>query len=59
MADSSITFKMEILASGRQLLVRSNFTINRPVFEKTEYGGLKAFFDKVYALLNQQVVLKK
>lgn len=52
-------FKREILSSGNQVLIRNTFTINRPLFDRGEYGGLKSFFDKVYGLINEEILLKK
>lgn len=57
--DSSILFRRQFFSSGNQLLVRNTFTINRTVFDKDEYKGVKSFFDKVYILLQDQVLLKK
>ena len=57
--DSSILFRQQFFSAGNQLLVRNTFTINRAVFDKEEYTGVKSFFDKVYTLLQDQVLLKK
>lgn len=57
--DSSILFRRQFFSSGNLLLVRNTFTINRAVFDKEEYGGIRSFFEKVYALLQDQVLLKK
>lgn len=59
MADSSIIFTREFFVSGKQIMVRNNFNINRALFSKEEYSGIKTFFDKIYALINEQVILKK
>ncbi len=59
MGDSSVMFKRVIYAAGNQLLIRNTFTVNRALFVKEEYKGLKSFFEKVYALINEQVVLKR
>lgn len=59
MGDSSIMFKRAIYSAGNQLLIRNTFTVNRALFAKEEYKGLKSFFEKVYALINEQVVLKR
>lgn len=57
--DSSIMFSRQISVSNNQLLISNSFTIKKPSFGKDEYSGLKTFFDKVYGLINEQVVLKK
>lgn len=59
MSDSSILFKREIFSSGSQIVIRNSFTVNRSRFDKDEYSGVKSFFDKVYALINEQIILKK
>ncbi len=59
MPDSSVMFKREIFSSSNQVLIRNSFNINRALFEKEEYRTLKTFFDKVYVLINEQIVLKK
>ena len=59
MEDSAVMFKREILSSPSQVLIRNSFVINRPLFDKEEYSSLKSFFDKVYALMNELIVLKK
>ncbi len=57
--DSSILFKREFLTANNQVLIRHSFNFNRALFSSDEYAGLKTFFDKVYALINEQIVLKK
>jgi len=59
MEDSAVMFKREIVSGNNQLLIRNSFTINRPDFDKEEYSGLKTFFDKIYGLINEQIILKK
>ena len=59
MEDSSIFFSREVFVSGNQIMVRNTFNINRALFSKDEYGGIKSFFDKIYALINEQVIVKK
>jgi hypothetical protein len=57
--DSSIIFKREFLTANNQVLIRHSFSFNRALFSSDEYTGLKTFFDKVYALINEQIVLKR
>jgi hypothetical protein len=52
-------YHCSIYSAGNQLLIRNTFTVNRALFVKEEYKGLKSFFEKVYALINEQVVLKR
>lgn len=57
--DSSMIFKRQILSANHQVLIQHSFIINRALFTADEYTGVKSFFDKVYALINEQIVLKK
>jgi hypothetical protein len=59
MPDSSILFRRDIFQGNNQLLIRNTFTINNSYFDKENYSAVKSFFDKVYALINDQVLLKK
>ncbi|HVX50586.1 MAG TPA: DUF3857 domain-containing protein [Chitinophagaceae bacterium] len=59
MSDSSIVFTREIVSLNRQLMIRNSFIVNRPLFFSDEYNGIKSFFDKVYGLINEQILLKK
>jgi len=36
-----------------------NFEIKRSVFDKEEYPGVLEFFNKVYPLMTEEIVLKK
>jgi hypothetical protein len=59
MQDSSILFRREIFQGNNELLIRNTFTINNSYFDKDNYLAVKSFFEKVYALINDQVLLKK
>ena len=59
MTDTSMAFKREIFQQDNQLLIRTNFTINNSYFGKESYPGVKSFFEKVYALINEEILLKK
>lgn len=36
-----------------------SFEIREPLFYKEDYLGVKEFFDRVYALMAEEIVLKK
>jgi hypothetical protein len=59
MPDSAFMFRREIISSGNQLAISNSFTTKRAAFDKEEYRSVKSFFEKVYALMNEQVVLRK
>jgi activator of HSP90 ATPase len=59
MEDSSISFERSFFADEKYLLIRNSFVIRESVFSKDDYPALKSFFDKIYALLNEELLLKK
>lgn len=58
-SDSSIVFSYHNEIRNNHIYIHSNFAINHPIFERAAYPGIKAFFDSIYALLNNQIVLKR
>jgi len=58
-ADTSIAFRKDVSYANRQLDIRYYFELNSPLFTKENYAGVKDFFDKIYALINEQILLKK
>jgi hypothetical protein len=58
-ADSSINFKFNNELKKDTLYINSTFEINKPIFDKTEYSTVKSFFQNVYSLLNNQILLRK
>jgi hypothetical protein len=58
-ADSSIVFNYRNEIKNGIVYIHSNFAINHPIFEKSAYSGVKIFFDGIYALLNNQILLKR
>ena len=54
-----------LLVSGykREELVRRQletiFEISQATFFKEDYAGIKEFFNRMYALMNEEIVLKK
>lgn len=57
--DSSMLFKRQIIRQDNVLVFRHSFDIQRTVFEKEEYLGIREFFRKIYAVVSDQIVLKK
>ena len=57
-SDSSMLFKRQIIRQGNELVFRNSFDIQRTVFDKVEYAGIKEFFRKIYGVVNDQIVLK-
>ena len=57
--DSTICFERKLSVEDRYLNISNSLTIRNTIYIKEDYAALKAFFDKFYALTNEQVVLKK
>jgi hypothetical protein len=48
-----------VIVDGNKISLRSQLSINKPIFYQAEYANLKDFFDKIVAKHAQQIVLKK
>ncbi|HLY68759.1 MAG TPA: DUF3857 domain-containing protein [Puia sp.] len=59
MQDSSIMFRREVFQENNEILIRATFTLNDSYFTKENYAAVKMFFDKIYALINEEILLKK
>jgi hypothetical protein len=58
--DSSFFYKRRTYTdSTTQIYFTQTFEIKRSIFDKEEYAGIKEFFDRVYALMEEEIVLKK
>jgi hypothetical protein len=57
--DSSICFERKLSVEDRCLVISNSLTIKNTIYIKEDYGALKLFFDKLYVLTNEQVLLKK
>lgn len=57
--DSAIIYNRQFYVTENAVVIRSSFELNYAQFGKENYPALKTFFEKVYALANQQIVLKK
>lgn len=58
-SDSSIIFKRQSIIEEQQAFIKITIEYNFPHFKKEEYASVKEFFKKMYALLNEQIVLRK
>ena len=57
--DSSMLFKREVLRQGNVLVFRNSFDINRTMYSKEEYPGIKEYFKRIYGVISDRIVLKK
>ncbi len=57
--DKSLTISRMLSKSGRRLNARVTIDFKRPYYTPEEYSDLKAFYKKMYDLLDEQIVIKK
>ena len=57
--DSSILFERFNSIEQKRIVLKWVLDIRQGIFTKEEYPALKEFYKKLYALLNEQIVLKK
>jgi Domain of Unknown Function with PDB structure (DUF3857) len=57
--DSAMSFVRKIVIENNYLLIKNHFEIKRALFIKEDYSDVKLFFDKFYATLNDQIILKR
>jgi transglutaminase-like putative cysteine protease len=58
-ADTSMLYSRKINQRGNKLWIENEFSINRSIYDASEYSALWLFFKKVYALLGEEIVLNK
>jgi hypothetical protein len=59
MEDSSIMIKRQCFSDTNTILFKYTFELKKAEFPKQEYPALRDFFKKVYAFMNDQIILKK
>ena len=57
--DSSIIFIYHNEIKNDTIHITNSMEIRKPIFDKQEYGSLKKIFEKIYSLLNNQILLRK
>jgi len=57
--DTILLFNRFNELNGNKLIVNSTFKINRAIFDKEDYPAVADFFRNVYAILNEQILLKR
>ena len=57
--DSSFFYKRTITKEGLRIHITTVFSVAKPLFDKTEYEGVKDFFQRMYALQNEEILLIK
>jgi hypothetical protein len=59
MPDTSIVLRRIMQADGNQLSVRINVDFKRSLYYPAEYDEFKEFYKKLFAVLNEEVVIRK
>jgi hypothetical protein len=59
MPDTSIVFSRLMQATDNKVQFRITVEYNRPIFTIDEYPEFREFYRKMYAMLNEQIVIKK
>ncbi|MBI3139652.1 MAG: DUF3857 domain-containing protein [Sphingobacteriales bacterium] len=57
--DTSFLYKRIVSTDSIRVFYYQQFEIKYPLFNKEQYEGVKEFFDRVYALMAEEIVLKK
>jgi len=57
--DSSLTFKRQTIQQENVLIFKYTFEINRAIFSKEEYESVREYFRKMYAAIQEQIILRK
>ncbi len=57
--DSSIVFIYHNKIESGTIFINSSIEIKKPIFTKQEYAFIKATFEKIYSLLNNQILLQR
>jgi hypothetical protein len=57
--DSSFSFKRITTADQRGIYLSQMFEIKEPLFHRDNYPAVKEFFERAFALMTEEIVLKK
>ena len=57
--DSSFLFKQICTTDSSSIYFKQSFEIKRSVFYREEYAAVQEFFKRIYALMEEEIILKK
>jgi hypothetical protein len=57
--DSTISFKRNVFLEGNYLVIENAFLLKNAIFIKEDYASVKSFFDRFYAIQNEDISLTK
>lgn len=58
-SDTTITFRRVSVIEGKKAFMKITLEFNYSLIPKDEYEGIKEFYKKLFALLEEQIVLRK
>jgi hypothetical protein len=59
MPDTSISITRRLAAENNQLAVRVSLEFKKPFFSIEEYPDFKEFYKQLFAILSEQIAIKK
>jgi hypothetical protein len=59
MPDTSISITRRLVAENNQLSVRISLEFKKPFYTLQEYGDFKEFYKQLFAILSEQIAIKK
>jgi len=57
--DSSFFYKRFYSVSAGKIFLSQVFQVNNVIFSRDQYAGIKEFFSKMFALMHEEIILKK
>lgn len=57
--DSSFIYKVIYAGDAQRIQISQSIEVNRAVFGKEEYAGIKDFYKQMYTLMSEEIILKK
>lgn len=57
--DSSFLFKRAFNSNSSYILMQQVFEIRKPIFDKEAYDGIQSFFEHMYTLRAEEIILKR
>ncbi|MBL7743670.1 MAG: DUF3857 domain-containing protein [Chitinophagaceae bacterium] len=57
--DTSFIFRRTVYVEKETIALHQSFEIKSPIFYKEDYPSIREFFQRVYTLMNEEIVLKR
>lgn len=59
LADTTFYYERTFYSDSSRILLAETFEIKEPIFDKENHAAVKEFFTRAYALMEEEIVLKK